>query len=104
MLTGQRQFMLGLLENPNLSEHETFTDCLWAIFHLTEELQARAGVTELPAADLRHLAGDVRRAYAALLVQWVRYVHHLKRDYPYLYSFAVRTNPYRDDVHVVFED
>ena len=37
LLLGQRAFMLGLLENPNLLEHESFTELLWAVFHLAEE-------------------------------------------------------------------
>ena len=38
-LMGKRRFLLALLENPNLLEHETFTDSLRAVFHLTEELE-----------------------------------------------------------------
>jgi len=37
-LKEKRQFLLNLLENPNLLEHESFTNLLWAVFHLTEEL------------------------------------------------------------------
>jgi hypothetical protein len=33
-LVTRRNFMLGLLENPNLLEHDGFTDLLWAVFHL----------------------------------------------------------------------
>jgi len=39
-LREKREFLLRLLENPNLLEHETFTSLLWAVFHLTEELSA----------------------------------------------------------------
>ncbi len=34
----KRDFLLRLLENPNLLEHESFSELLWAVFHLTEEL------------------------------------------------------------------
>ena len=40
-LLEKRGFLLGLLENPNLLEHESFTELLWAVFHLTEELAFR---------------------------------------------------------------
>jgi len=43
---------------------------------------------------LRHIVGDINRAYALLLVQWLAYLAHLKSDYPYLYSLAVRMNPF----------
>ena len=94
LLLGKRDFLLGLLENPNLLEHETFTDLLWAVFHLTEELAVRQDFKDLPAADGNHIAGDIRRAYTILLVEWLAYMKHLKHDYPYLFSFAVRTNPF----------
>ena len=89
----KRGFMLSLLENPNLLEHDEFTDLLWAVFHLNEELQARTVLTELSPADLEHLSGDITRAYGLLLREWLAYVQHLKQDYPYLFSLAVRTNP-----------
>ena len=92
-IVARREFMLGLLENPNLLEHDEFTDLLWAVFHLLEELQARQSLTELPAADLDHLSGDIKRAYSHLLRVWVSYMQHLQRDYPYLFSLAIRLNP-----------
>ena len=36
-LLRQRDFLVGLLENPILLEHEFFTDLLRAVFHLAEE-------------------------------------------------------------------
>jgi hypothetical protein len=93
----KRDFLLGLLENPNLLEHESFTDALWAVFHLTEELASRADVRGLPDTDYNHLSGDIKRAYISLVSEWVIYMKHLKVDYPYLFSLAVRTNPFNPD-------
>jgi hypothetical protein len=90
----KRAFLLGLLANPNLLEHDSFTDVLWAVFHLTEELASRADVGGLPQADCEHLAGDIKRAYGRLIVSWLTYMLHLKDNYPYLFSLAVRTNPF----------
>ncbi len=92
-LLARRGFMLGLLENPNLLEHDDFTELLWAVFHLCEELEARSILHGLPESDLDHLSGDIKRAYSQLLKAWVVYMQHLKQDYPYLFSLAVRTNP-----------
>ena len=39
----------GLLENPNLLEHASFTDLLWAVSHLTEELLHRSDLADGPA-------------------------------------------------------
>jgi hypothetical protein len=93
-LAAKRDFCLGLLENPNLLEHELFTEMLWAVFHLTEELEARDDFSKLPPSDLTHIEGDVKRAYASVAIEWLHYMDHLKRDYPYLFSLAVRTNPF----------
>lgn len=93
-LATRRDFLLRLLENPSLMEHETFTDLLLAVFHLTEELTHRRKVSNLPVADQEHLAGDVKRIYGLLVHQWLDYLHYLKKNYPYLFSLAVRTNPF----------
>jgi hypothetical protein len=99
-LLEKKGFMLGLLENPNLLEHDEFTDLLWAVFHLVEELEARKSLAGLSRADLEHLSGDIKRAYNHLLREWVVYLQHLKRDYPYLFSLAVRTNPMNPEARV----
>ena len=100
-LVSKRDFMLRLLENQNLLEHETFTDLLWAVFHLTEELEARSDLTRLPVTDGEHIAGDVKRAYVLLIAEWLAYMKHLKHEYPYLFSLAVRTNPFDADASVI---
>jgi hypothetical protein len=99
----KRAFLLGLLENPNLLEHDEFSDLLWAIFHLAEELAARPQLGGLPPTDLEHLAGDIRRVFVALTREWLRYMKHLKDDYPHLFSLAVRTNPMNQEARVVVE-
>jgi hypothetical protein len=93
-LIGKRDFLLRLLENPNLLEHESFTELLRAVFHLTEELQNREDISQLPDSDYEHLAGDIRRAYVLLVQHWLDYMKHLKDNYPYLFSLAMRTNPF----------
>lgn len=93
-LVSRRGFLLGLLENQNLLEHESFTELLWAVFHLMEELDSRDDVRALSRTDGEHIAGDIRRAYLILIGEWLAYLRHLRTDYPYLFSLAVRTNPF----------
>jgi hypothetical protein len=93
-LLSKRSFVLGLLQNPNLLEHESFTDLLWAVCHLTEELAARKDVAQLPKSDTHHLQGDMVRAFGCLLREWLAYMQHLKGDYPFIYSLSLRTNPF----------
>lgn len=93
-LLQKRDFLLRLLENPNLLEHEAFTALLRAVFHLEEELGCREDVESVPDTDRAHLAGDIRRAYVLLAQQWLGYMEFLKFNYPYLFSLAMRTNPF----------
>ena len=99
----KRPFLLRLLENPNLLEHESFTDLLWATFHLTDELIARKDIKRLPKADQTHVAGDIKRIYGQLVCQWLDYLQHLKNNYPYLFSLALRTNPFDESAAVEVE-
>jgi len=90
----KRNFLLRLLENPNLLEHESFTGLLMAVFHLTEELTHRKDMRQLPNSDREHLSGDIKRVYVSLVHQWLDYMKYLKYNYPYLFSLAMRTNPF----------
>lgn len=93
-LIGKRDFFVRLLENPVLLEHEHFTEILRSVFHLTEELANRADTGQLPDTDLTHLSGDIKRAYRLLIDQWLNYMIYLRSNYPYLFSLAVRLNPF----------
>jgi hypothetical protein len=103
LLLDKRTFMLRLLENPNLLEHESFTDLLLATFHLTEELAFRADLRHLPQADYNHLSTDMKRAYVLLIGEWLVYVKHLQADYPYIFSLLVRTNPFDANASPIFQ-
>jgi hypothetical protein len=96
-LVREREFLLRLLENQNLLEHDSFTSLLMAVFHLTEELESRGDFAQIPEADRKHLANDMKRAYSLLISEWLSYMKHLKENFPYLFSFAMRTNPFDPD-------
>jgi hypothetical protein len=85
-----------MLENPNLLEHDRFTDLLWAVTHLDEELEARTSFIGLPEKDLEHLAVDIQRMYDHLASEWLDYVQHLREKYPYLFSLVLRTHPFQE--------
>ena len=103
-LKSKRDFLLGLLENPMLIEHEDFSETLLSVFHLLDELSNRNDLSTLPESDIKHLTGDIKRAYKNLIVQWVVYLKHLKGEYPYLFSLAIRTNPFDKDASPVVID
>jgi hypothetical protein len=95
-LVEKRSFLVSLLENQNLLEHEEFTDLLWSVFHLVEELEARETFESMPQSDIDHINGDIKRVFGHISREWVLYMKHLKNDYPYLFSLAVRLNPMID--------
>jgi len=99
-LNSRRDFFLRMLENPTLLEHDTFTDLLWAVDHLSEELLFRKGLDDISDPDFAHLEGDVRRVFHLLIFEWLHYLVHLKNNYPYLFSLAVRTNPFDEEACV----
>jgi hypothetical protein len=97
----KRGFLLAMMENPNLMEHERFTELLRSVFHLAEELKFRNALENLPREDIGHLARDIDRAYAMLVREWVAYMRHLKNNFPYFFSLAMRTNPFDRKASVV---
>ena len=92
-LKDKRKFLLNLLQNPNLLEHESFSETLMSIFHITEELAAR-DLKNLSLEDLNHTKTDIERAYKNLTIQWLNYMNYTKKNYPYFYLFAMKTNPF----------
>lgn len=93
-LASKRAFLITMMENQNLLEHDTFTDLILAVFHLCEELQARESFNNLPQNDYNHLSIDMIRIYKLLVFEWLNYLEHIKLEYPHLFSLAVRTNPF----------
>lgn len=103
-LMERRDFLVRLLENPVLMEHQSFTDLLRAVFHLAEELAHRSGFDGVPKADGDHLAGDIKRVYHLILGEWLTYMKFLKNNYPFLFSLAIRTNPFDVETSVVIKN
>jgi hypothetical protein len=95
------ELFLRLIENPMLQEQEGFTDLLISILHLKEELTARKNLKKIPDSDRSHLAGDCKRVYMHLLDHWIDYMGFIKIKYPFLFSLAVRQNPFDYDSSVI---
>ena len=94
LLLSKRELLLRIIENPTLLENESFSRLLWALFHLTDELAYRDDLDRLPKPDAKHMETDMERAYGLLIVEWMKFMKHLKGNYPYLFHFAVRNNPF----------
>lgn len=97
----RREFLVRLLENPVLFEHERFTRLLREVFHLAEEITARTNLDDSPVADIQHISNDMRKACVLLVHQWLDYMLYIKKNYPALFSFSSRTNPFVKDATAV---
>ena len=100
-LREKRPFLLALMENPVLFEEDSFTNLLQAVFHLTDELLRRGDLAAIPPSDRDHLVTDAGRVYRPLTLQWLDSMEHLKEHHPYLFSLAMRTNPFDEEASVV---
>jgi hypothetical protein len=103
-LKSKHPFLVRLLENPILLENQRFTDLLWAVFHLSEELNFRRSLQNLPEADIAHLKTDLRRAYSMIVTEWIIYTEHLKGRYPFLFSLATRMNPLNPNASPIVQE
>ncbi|MDP2719491.1 MAG: potassium channel family protein [Dehalococcoidia bacterium] len=95
--------LLRQIENPDLIEYEALSELLWAVVHLRDEFMSRRSLSDLPEPDLAHLANDATRAYGHLVKEWLEYLQHMKRRYPYLYSLAIRTNPFSENPSAIIK-
>lgn len=100
ILSENRDFIVNLINNPNLLEKDEFSGLLLAIMHLDEELSRREDLTNIPDSDFSHLCGDIDRVYNHLIYEWIYYLRYLNRFYPYMISLAIRTNPFDCDACV----
>lgn len=100
ILLAHEDFLLRILENPVMLEHESFTEVLRAVFHLNEELKNRDDLLNLPKSDLEHLRGDITRAYSHMTLSWLDYMQYLQANYPYLFSLAYRTDPFSENTDI----
>ena len=100
-LNGNEDFLLRIIENPMIFEHESFTNLILALDHHTKEMKARGDLDMLPTTDQSHQQGDIGRVYERLIPEWVKYMAYLKAHYPYLFSLAMRTNPFDSKASVV---
>lgn len=100
LLTSKREFIINLINNPNLLEKEEFTGLINAILHLDEELEHRKDLGLVTDADFGHLNGDMQRVYDKLIHEWVYYLKYLHKHYPYMIALIIRTNPFDKDANV----
>jgi hypothetical protein len=97
VIASRKDLLIRFFENPLLEDHEEFSEVLRTMIHLSDEIQRREGIPALPESDQVHLSRDISRSYRGLALLWVEYMHGIRGAYPYLFSLAIRTNPFLPD-------
>ena len=57
-------------------------------------------IKQLSDKDNMHITGDIKRVYTLLVSEWLDYMFYLRRQYPYLFSLAMRLNPFDESATV----
>jgi len=99
-LVDKREFIINLINNPNLLEKDDFSELVNAILHLDEELEHRNDLNLVTDADFGHLNGDMQRVYNKLVYEWVSYLKYLYKNYHYMIALIIRTNPFDETAEV----
>jgi hypothetical protein len=96
-LNQKQELLLRMLENPSLPGNNELADMLWAITHISDELHVRPHINNLGHEDADHIKYDFSRAFDLLLVEWMKYVVHLKKEYPFMYLASLRYGPFSSE-------
>lgn len=104
LLRDKHSLLLTLVANSSLLEQQSFTQLMWAVLHLSRELDYRPNLDNLPEADYAHLSDDMRRVYVLLVTEWLSFAQRLKEKQPYSFSLAVRLNPLAENPSAVIEE
>lgn len=100
----KRDFLIRLVENPNLLEKDSFSGLILDIFHLHDELELRTNLDKVSSADFNHIMNDIDRVYSRLTYEWIVYLQYLNKNYTYLSSIAIRKNPFNPEAEVYIND
>lgn len=92
-LSQNRDFLMNLIMNENIHEHEKFTEMLMALLHVKEEIESRYS-DKIQPLELQHLASDMSIAYKYLTLEWCEYMNYLNKNYPRLFVRALIDNPF----------
>ncbi|GLC32011.1 hypothetical protein [Clostridium omnivorum] len=96
LLNSNKDTFIKFLENPYLTEHDTFTDLIQSISHLYYEISFRRSRGEYSEADMIHIREDAQRVYKNLLEKWLIYMEYTQKEYPFLFDLALQNAPFND--------
>lgn len=94
IINDNKDFLISIITNPTLMEHELFSEMAVAIFHIREELQDIYVHTEYDTFNREHIKEDFSILYKLMTQTWIIYMKHLQEEYPTLFKKAMIHNPF----------
>ena len=92
-LLNNKEFAISLLDNPAIIEHEAFTELLWNVLHVTDELRRIPSFENIDREDYLDIKGDLEKLYKLLIYEWIRYVQYLRIRHHHIFVYEAKTNP-----------
>lgn len=96
LLEENRDIFIRFLENPHLTEHDTFTDLLHSVSHFYHEIKFRKNKKAYCEADMLHLIEDAQRVYKYLSEEWLVYMEYIQKEYPFAFNLAIQNVPFTE--------
>jgi hypothetical protein len=93
-LEEKRSFLINILQNPMLLEHDAFTTLIRYLFYLGDQLSHHLNCDCLEEDDLKIVKKEIEKLYPLLLYEWYNYIKHLKADNEYVFSIVLKNNPF----------
>jgi hypothetical protein len=94
-LNQHKSLLLEIITNPNVLEHDEGVELLWAVFHLSDELNAlETGNKGIQGTD-EIVMDEAVRVYQMLSIEWLNYMEFSQNKYPLFYKAVLSTNQFR---------
>jgi len=95
-LSQRHEYYRSMLENPALTQSESFTEMIMKIYLLWEELDGRTNLYQLPEKDRNYLAELLHEIYRELTEYWLDNVYNHSIHNRFRLHRAIESNPFLD--------
>ncbi len=88
ILKKKRKFLISLLQNPVILDHDLFTDLLRSVFYLEEELSDVE--KNIEKRKMKIIEQDIKRTIRLLTVSWLNYAEYLVKEQKYIFDSEIK--------------
>jgi len=88
-------FLLEIITDPVVLEHEEGVEVLWAVSHLSDELNTiKIGDKDSQTTE-EIVIEEAKRLYHMLSIEWLNYMEFIQHKYPLYYKTLLHTNQFK---------